>query len=152
VKFELIFVGKTSEKFLTEGIDSYFRKLKYFIPLEIITISPSKSKTALSHIESEEIFKHITPKDFIILLDEKGKQLDSVRLSGQIQKWMNQSLKKIVFITGGAYGVDESVKERADYIWALSDLTFTHQMVRLILLEQLYRAMTIIKGTSYHHE
>jgi 23S rRNA (pseudouridine1915-N3)-methyltransferase len=72
-------------------------------------------------------------------------------LSKQIQKWMNQSYKKIVFLTGGAYGVSDLIRERANFIWSFSNLTFTHQMVRLLLTEQLYRAMTILKGESYHH-
>jgi 23S rRNA (pseudouridine1915-N3)-methyltransferase len=148
MRFELVFVGKTTEKYLAEGLDIYIKKLKYYMPSDIIIVH---SKTSSVDNEAEIILKGITSKDFVILLDEKGKKLDSVMLSKEIQKWMNQSYKKIVFITGGAYGVNMHVRKRADFIWSLSDLTFTHQMIRLLLSEQLYRAMTILKGESYHH-
>jgi len=150
MKLELVFVGKTSERFLAEGIDLYLKKLQHYLPTEILIIPPAKINAP--SIESENILKRITPKDLVVLLDETGKQFSSVDLSKQMQKWMNQSLKKIVFITGGAYGVDEAIKRRADFIWSFSKLTFTHQMIRLMLVEQLYRAMTIIRGESYHHE
>jgi 23S rRNA (pseudouridine1915-N3)-methyltransferase len=148
MKFELIFVGKTTEKYLTEGIDIYLKKLKYYVPADIVIVN---SKSSSADDEANAIVKKISSNDFLILLDEKGRQLDSSTLSKQIQKWMNQSYKKIVFITGGAYGVNDSLRKRANFIWSLSDLTFTHQMVRLLLTEQLYRAMTILKGEAYHH-
>jgi 23S rRNA (pseudouridine1915-N3)-methyltransferase len=152
MKIELLFVGKTSERFLTEGIEIYSEKLKHYLQVEIIIIPPSKAKARSKGEESEAILRRINPGDYVVLLDESGDQLSSVDLSKQIQKWMNQSFKKIVIITGGAYGVDQSLLKRADFLWSFSQLTFTHQMIRLVLLEQLYRAMTIIKGESYHHD
>jgi 23S rRNA (pseudouridine1915-N3)-methyltransferase len=152
MKIELLFVGKTSERFLTEGIEIYSEKLKHYLQVEIIIIPSSKAKARTKGEESEVILRRINPRDYVVLLDESGNQLSSVDLSKQIQKWMNQSFKKIVIITGGAYGVDQSLMKRADFLWSFSQLTFTHQMIRLILLEQLYRAMTIIKGESYHHD
>jgi 23S rRNA (pseudouridine1915-N3)-methyltransferase len=154
MEFQLIFIGKTTEKFMQIGIEHYFHKLKHYIPAKIIVIPSSKMKEA-NRYKSEEgmlTLKQISREDFVVLLDEGGKQYGSVELSMQIQKWMNQSHKRILFITGGAYGVSESVKNRANLIWSFSQLTFTHQVIRLMLLEQLYRAMTIIKGESYHHE
>ena len=148
MRFELVFVGKTTEKYLAEGIEIYMKKLKHYIPSDIVTI---QTKTSSAVEEADAILKVLGAKDFIILLDEKGKKLESVMLSKQIQKWMNQSTKKIVFVIGGAYGVNEAIRKRADFVLSLSDLTFTHQMVRLLLVEQLYRAMTILKGESYHH-
>jgi 23S rRNA (pseudouridine1915-N3)-methyltransferase len=148
MKFELVFVGKTTEKHLAEGIEIYMQKLKHYISSGIITIHVKSSSV---DEEAIAVMKVITSKDFVILLDEKGKQFDSVALSKQIQKWMNLSYKKIILITGGAFGVSDILKKRADFTISLSDLTFTHQMVRLLLVEQLYRAMTILKGESYHH-
>jgi 23S rRNA (pseudouridine1915-N3)-methyltransferase len=152
MKFELIFVGKTSEKFLSEGIKNYIDKLEHYIHVEITTIPVSNQAIQSKDQVAREISKRLTSRDFIVLLDEKGKQLNSVDLSLQIQHWMNQSYKKIVFITGGAFGVSDEVKKRANFICSFSQLTFTHQMIRLLLLEQLYRSMTILKGESYHHK
>jgi 23S rRNA (pseudouridine1915-N3)-methyltransferase len=152
MKFEVIFVGKTSEKYLSQGIVHYLHKLNHYIGAEIKIISVSKIRTQTIIDEAESILKNISSRDFVVLLDEKGSQFSSDGLSVQIQKWMNQSYKKVVFIVGGTFGVEERIIKRADLIWSLSKLTFTHQMVRLILLEQLYRAMTILKGEGYHHE
>ena len=154
MKLELIFIGKTSDIFTHECIEHYFHKLKHYISVKIIVIPSSKMKEIADYQkeESKLTLKQILPGDFVVLLDENGVQYRSVELSRQVQKWMNQSHKKIIFITGGAYGVDESVKNRANLLLSFSQLTFTHQMIRLILLEQLYRIMTIIKGESYHHE
>ena|SRR3569832_390174 len=151
MKFELIFVGKTREKFLQQGIETYLGKLNHYISAEIVTVPVAKSRDQKNE-ESNTIMKRIASNEVMVLLDEKGKRFTSVDLSVEIQKWMNQSVKKIVFVTGGAYGVNDLAKRRANYVWSLSKLTFTHEMVRLILLEQLYRAMTIIKGEAYHHE
>jgi 23S rRNA (pseudouridine1915-N3)-methyltransferase len=148
MKFEMIFVGKTTENYLAEGIEMYMKKLKHYVTSDIVYIH---SKSSSAKEEGLAILKAISSQDFIILLDEKGKEMDSMMLSKQIQKWMNQSYKKIVFLTGGAYGVSDLIRERANFIWSFSNLTFTHQMVRLLLTEQLYRAMTILKGESYHH-
>jgi 23S rRNA (pseudouridine1915-N3)-methyltransferase len=152
MKFELIFIGKTQEKYLEQGIVFYLDKLNHYIGTEVKITAPAKTKNQATISESDSILKNISPKDFIVLLDEKGSQLSSEALSMQIQKWMNFSYKKVVFIVGGAFGVDERIKTRANFTWSISKLTFTHQMVRLILLEQLYRAMTILNGESYHHD
>jgi 23S rRNA (pseudouridine1915-N3)-methyltransferase len=152
VKFEILFIGKTTEKYLTQGIVLYLEKLNHYIGTEVKIIPASKNKTRGTADESEAILKTFSSRDFIVLLDEKGTEQTSENLSNRIQNWMNVSYKKVVFIVGGAYGVDERIRQRADFIWSLSKLTFTHQMVRLILLEQLYRAMTILKGEGYHHE
>ena len=151
MKLKLIFVGKTTDKFLQEGIELYLQKLKHYLLVDVLVIPSGKNRVQIKNEESDNILKHISSKDFVVLLDEKGKDLSSIDLSIQMQKWMNQSYKKVVFITGGAFGVDDRVRKRADFVWSFSHLTFTHQMIRPMLLEQLYRAMTILKGESYHH-
>lgn len=154
MKFEFYFIGKTAENYLTVGIESYHKKLGYYMNTEIRTIpvSPDKNKLKALKEESVKILKRISVHDFVIVLDEKGKAFSSPELSKQIQQVMNQSYSKIIFIVGSAYGIDVDLKNRANLILTFSKFTFTHQMIRLMLVEQVYRAMTIIKGESYHHE
>ncbi len=153
MKFELFFVGKTSEKYLQEGIDQYHKRLLHYLPLKLIYIpnsSLSNHEKALQE-EGEQILDRISPRDFLIVLDENGSMLSSIELAQKMQKWMLDSHSKIIFVTGGAYGFSDTVKKRANYSLSASQFTFTHQMIRLILLEQLYRAMTIVRNESYHH-
>ena len=102
--------------------------------------------------EEKNILSKLRPADFIVVLDENGVEAGSRQLAGKMQKWMELGKSRIVFVVGGAYGISPSLKKRSDYLLSLSKLTFTHQMVRLILAEQLYRAMTIIKNEKYHHD
>ena len=120
--------------------------------IKIFPVSPEKNKSKALHEESSKILKSITAHDFVVVLDEKGKQFSSVELSKEIQKVLNRSYQRMVFIIGSAYGLDQELIQRADMILSFSKFTFTHQMIRLILLEQAYRAMTILKGESYHHD
>jgi 23S rRNA (pseudouridine1915-N3)-methyltransferase len=154
MKFEFFFIGKTSEGYLAEGIERYQKKLVFYMNTEIkiIPASTEKNKTKALKEEAGKILKLISASDLVIVLDENGKQFSSVDLSKEIQRTMNQSYSKIVFIVGSAYGIDDSLKMRANQMLSFSKFTFTHQMIRLLLLEQIYRAMTILKGESYHHE
>lgn len=151
MKFQIIFVGKTEDEFISVGIERYLSKLNHYVKSEIISVNRGGLKSAIA-LEEKKILNKLNSSDYVVLLDEKGKLLSSVQLSSHIQKWMNQSFKRIVFITGGAFGVSEDIKKRANFIWSVSPLTFTHQMIRVILTEQLYRAMTILNGESYHHK
>jgi 23S rRNA (pseudouridine1915-N3)-methyltransferase len=153
MKFELFFVGKTSEKYLQEGIDQYVKRLQHYLPLKIHVIPPSTNtnKAKVLEEESEAMLKRLDSRDLLVLLDENGTVLTSVELAAKMQKWMLESHSKVVFITGGAYGFSESLRQRANFTLSASRLTFTHQMIRLILVEQLYRAMTIVRNESYHH-
>jgi 23S rRNA (pseudouridine1915-N3)-methyltransferase len=101
--------------------------------------------------EAEQALKKTAPQDYVIVLDERGRQFTSAGLSNEIQQIMNKAYPKIIFITGSAYGIDDLLKQRANCILSFSTFTFTHQMIRLLLLEQVYRAMTILKGEGYHH-
>jgi len=154
MKFEFYFIGKTSEKYLSSGIETYYTKLGHYMKSEIKVIpgSTEKKKSKALRDESVRILKMISNNDFVIILDEHGKLLSSPELSKEIQAIMNKSFSRIVFITGSAYGIDGELKKRANLLLSFSKFTFTHQMIRLLLLEQVYRAMTILKGESYHHE
>jgi 23S rRNA (pseudouridine1915-N3)-methyltransferase len=155
MKIELFFVGKTTEAFLRSGMDEYAKRLKHYIAVTEIVFEPSKnSKTDVSRAikeESEKMLSKIKPSDFVIALDERGKAIDSVHLSSLIGNHQQNGTGKIIFLTGGAYGLDDTVRKRANLILSFSKFTFTHQMIRLLLMEQIYRAMTILKNEKYHH-
>ncbi len=154
MKFELFFIGKTNEKYLATGIESYLGRLNHYCKTEIkiIPLSIEKDRAKVLIEESGRILKLVSSKDFLVILDEQGKQFSSVDFSKKLQLAMNQSYSKIIFVIGSAYGIDAALKERAKLILAFSKFTFTHQMIRLILIEQVYRSMTILKGESYHHD
>ena len=155
MKLEFFFVGKTSESFLKNGVDEYLKRLKHYIPVTEIMIEPSRfSKTdAKKSIaeESEKMLKKIKPADFIVVLDERGKSLASEELAVLLEKHQQSGTQKMIFITGGAYGFSDAVRQRANLLLSFSKFTFTHQMIRLLLAEQVYRAMTILKNEKYHH-
>jgi 23S rRNA (pseudouridine1915-N3)-methyltransferase len=153
MKVQCFFVGKTSVKYLEEGIQVYLKRLIHYLPVETIVI-PSPNITNSSELvkkESDAILKKITEKDFVIVLDEKGKEHTSVQFADLMSKLMVRGLSKVVFIIGGAYGVSEEVRKRANLVLSFSKFTLTHQMIRLFLMEQLYRAMTIIRNEQYHN-
>ena len=154
MKFTLIHVGKTTEEYIKDGVAVYMKRLQHYMASTEIFISPSKEKERTKALLEEEklIRRNIMPGDFIIILDEAGKEFTSAALAEKFEKWMVQGITRIVFITGGAYGISSSLKKSSSFMLSLSKMTFTHQMVRLILAEQLYRAMTIIKKEGYHHE
>ncbi len=155
MKITLLFTGKTREKYIETGIKEYSGRLRHYIPLEIIVLPDIKSTRGLSqneHMEKEGalILKRIPDRARVILLDERGRKPDSIQMAEYFEK---KSLEgaDLCFIIGGPYGFSEAVYSRADDKISLSNLTFSHQMVRLIFLEQLYRSFTIIKGLPYHH-
>ena len=157
MKITLLTVGKTDKDWVRQGLDIYVSRLKHYIPFSIVEIPELKNVSALSkdQIKSKEgelILKNIRPTDDVILLDEKGKQYTSVELAKIIQDKISYAGKDIIFIIGGAYGFSDAVYQRANSKLSLSKMTFSHQMVRAIFAEQLYRAFTIIKGEPYHHE
>jgi 23S rRNA (pseudouridine1915-N3)-methyltransferase len=156
MKITLLIIGKTEDAYLKEGIDKYLKRLKHYIKIEIVEIAELKNTKALTQEqqkakEAELILKKITAIDHLILLDENGVQLSSTQFAAYIDKKAVGSVSNLVFIVGGPYGFDESVYQRANDKISLSKMTFSHQMVRLFFVEQLYRAFTIIKGEPYHH-
>jgi 23S rRNA (pseudouridine1915-N3)-methyltransferase len=157
MKITLLVVGKTEDRYLIEGIDKYLNRLKHYIGFNIIVIPEVKNTKNLSEAqqksrEGELILKHTVNTDTVILLDEKGKKYTSVLFANYLNKQMIGSVQHMIFVIGGPYGFDESVYKRANGSISLSDMTFSHQMVRLFFVEQLYRAFSILKGEPYHHE
>lgn len=157
MKITLLVVGKTEDRYLIEGIDKYLNRLKHYIGFNMIVIPDVKNTKNLSEAqqksrEGELILKHIGNADTVILLDEKGKKYTSVLFANYLNKQMIGSVQHMIFVIGGPYGFDESIYKRANGSMSLSDMTFSHQMVRLFFVEQLYRAFSILKGEPYHHE
>jgi 23S rRNA (pseudouridine1915-N3)-methyltransferase len=157
MKITFLTVGKTTNAHLIKLQEEYQNRLKFYIPFETIIIPELKNTKSLSIQEQKEkeadlILKALDTSDEVILLDEKGKQYTSVGFSEFISKKMLASHKRMVFVVGGPYGFSERVYQRGNGKISLSAMTFSHQMIRLIFTEQLYRAMTILKGEPYHHE
>ena len=157
MKITLLTVGKTTNKQLIQLQDEYQNRLKFYIPFELLVIPELKNTKNLSIREQQEkeadlILKQFEATDDVILLDEKGKQYTSLGFSEYISKKMLASNKRMIFVVGGPYGFSERIYLRANGKISLSAMTFSHQMIRLIFVEQLYRAMTILKGEPYHHE
>jgi len=156
MKTILILVGKTTDKHFQAGISDYAERIEHYMPFDIVTIPELKNTKSLSEdqqktMEGELILKQLQPSDTLVLLDEHGKELRSIELA----KWLEQkqqTARRLVFVIGGPYGFSEAVYKRANEQLSLSKLTFSHQMVRLVFTEQIYRACTIIKGEPYHHE
>ena len=148
----LICTGKTSEKYVSEGIRIYAERLKHYCKFNLLEIESGKGDIGtIKKKESGLILKKTNEKDFLILLDEKGKEFSSAAFAEAITHHQNISTKHIVFVIGGAYGFSEEIYQRANMKLALSRMTFPHQLVRIIFLEQLYRAFTILRGEKYHH-
>lgn len=157
MKITFLTVGKTEGAWLKEGIDKYIKRLKHYTRLEIIEIDELKNTKSLTEAqqkakEAELILKKITPSDHVVLLDENGSTLTSTQFAAYIDKRALGSVGNLTFVTGGPYGFDSSVYQRANDKISLSAMTFSHQMVRLFFVEQLYRAHTILKGEPYHHQ
>ena len=145
MRFRFVWIGKTRDKNWRALQDEYLARLSHFIKCEIVEVKEGGG----TEIEGKRILENLNQSQFALLLDIKGNLISSRQLSGEIEKWQNRALKEIVFIVGGAEGVAGAVVERADFSLSLSSFTFTHDAARVILLEQLYRAFTIIKGFPY---
>lgn len=153
----LLTIGKTDSKQLEELISIYKKRLSHYVKFEVDTISDIKNSKNLSKQQQKQkegglILKQIIPSDFLIVLDENGKQFSSVEFSNLLQKRMNSGIKNLVFVIGGPYGFSNEVYLRANSKISLSKMTFSHQMVRLFVVEQIYRAFTILKNEPYHHD
>ena len=157
MKITLIAIGKTEDKYLIDGIEKYLNRLKHYINFNLLIIPDVKNTKNLTEAqqkskEAESIHKQISNSDVVVLMDEKGKKYTSVQFSDYLNKQMICSVQHMIFVIGGPYGFDETVYSRANGKISLSDMTFSHQMVRLFFVEQLYRAFSILKGEPYHHE
>jgi len=153
---EIWSLGKENDAFIEEGIRHYFQKTKPWNSVDLVLLqTPKKAATTdierTKQQEEELILKKLQPQHYLILLDERGKNLSSPQWAQQFQQCMNQGVKTLVLLIGGAYGVSDAVKKKANQTWSLSNLVFPHQLVRLILAEQVYRAFSILNNSPYHH-
>lgn len=155
MKVILIAVGDNEDAYLAKGFELYEKRLSHYLSFETQLIptlkNKAKNKEAAMQAEAKEILKKLAPTDLLILLDDKGKEYSSEDFAGQVQKYLNMPCKRMVFLIGGAFGFAPEIYQRANQKLSLSKMTFNHQMARLFFLEQLYRAMTILKGEPYHH-
>lgn len=156
MKIKFFAIGKEHEPYIKSGVQDFTQRIAHYYSVEWKILSPPKYAAALSEPqlklkEAGLIFSNIRSEDFLIALDEHGRMTDSLQFASFIQDKANNSVKQLVFLIGGAYGLDEAIMKRANFTWSLSPLTFPHQLVRLILAEQVYRACTIIRNEKYHH-
>ncbi|MBP3943896.1 23S rRNA (pseudouridine(1915)-N(3))-methyltransferase RlmH [Sphingobacteriaceae bacterium WQ 2009] len=157
MKISLVCIGKTDEKYLLEGIEKYMKRLKFYVNFTLVVIPDIKNVKNLSQEQQKEkeaqlILKHVQQTDTLILLDEHGKAYRSLEFSAYFEKALLNSVQHMIFVIGGPYGFDAQVYARANHKISLSNMTFSHQMIRLFFVEQVYRAFSIMKGEPYHHE
>lgn len=157
MKINLILVGKTNSKTNESIIDDYSERVKHYTPFDVTVIPELKNTKSLSQdqqktLEGEQILRQVQDSDYVVLLDEHGQELRSIEFATWIGKKQQAVSRRLVFIIGGPYGFSPAIYQRANEKLSLSKMTFSHQMVRMIFIEQLYRAFTILKGEQYHHE
>lgn len=157
MKISMWSIGKTHEGYVKTGIDDFTKRIGKYHSVEWQVIAPPKNaglmqEAELKKKEAEIILQLLKPDDYLCALDERGKPFSSEGLAKFLQQRANESVRQLVFLIGGAYGLDEVVWKRANHLWSLSELTFPHQLVRLILSEQVYRACTINRNEKYHHK
>ena len=157
MKIVLLVIGKTNEQYLNEGISQYQKRLQHYTQFEILEIPNIKNSKNFSNIElmrkeGELILKQLQSSDYLVLLDDKGEGFTSNKFAQKLQSWMLTGKKRLVFVVGGSYGFFEDIYIRGNEELSLSKMTFSHQMVRLFFVEQLYRGYTILNNEPYHHE
>lgn len=157
MNIQLLTIGKTKNKNIADGIEEYLKRLRRYVPYEIIEIPDLKNSGRMTREEQKEaeghlILNKLSPGDYLILLDERGRQYTSIEFAGKLETILSSGKKKLIFAVGGPYGFSKSVYDRANELLSLSKMTFNHEMVRLFITEQVYRGMTILKGEPYHHE
>ncbi len=150
---QLWMISKTTMPFVKEGVEVFTKRIKRYYPFKLVVFPAVKSKSAKQSkkLEAENILAKVPTHSCLVLLDEKGKSMDSIAFANCVQTYLNQSKKHLIFVVGGAYGFDDSIKQKANQLISLSDMTFSHQLIRLIFCEQLYRACTILRGEKYHN-
>jgi len=156
MKIQFWSVGKPHEAYTKAGIEDFTQRVTKYFPVEWNIIAPPKNAAALGDNELKKaeasiLLNQLSKDDFLVLLDERGKMISSPELANFIQQQANNSCKRLVFLIGGAFGVEDAVFKRANYTWSLSKLVFPHMLVRLILAEQVYRACSILRNEKYHH-
>lgn len=157
MKIQLWSVGKAHESYVKEGVEDFTRRISKYYPVEWRIFSPARQtansvENEIKKIEAQTILNALQKDDYLVLLDEDGKQISSPQLASFIETRANSSVRQLVFLVGGAFGVNDDIKHRSNFTWSLSQLVFPHQLVRLLLAEQIYRVCTIIRNEKYHHE
>ena len=157
MKIQLLWVGRTAKSYVSEAIDEYAGRIGRYMPFETVQLADVKNAGHLTSSEvrdreGEMILRALRSDDMVVLLDDKGREYTSIEFASWIGGMANRSVRQLVFVIGGAYGFSQGVYDRADALLSISRMTFSHQIVRPIFLEQLYRAMTILRGEPYHHE
>lgn len=151
----ILAIGKKNDPKMLAAVEEYIKRLSHYTKLNWklveAKVTSSMIPDQIKDAESDVLIKHLPSSSAVVLLDETGENLSSPQLAKKLQGYKNSSTKNLVFVIGGSYGVSEKVKDRSDFVWSLSNLVFPHQLVRLILIEQLYRAHTILAGEKYHH-
>jgi len=156
MQIEIWSIGKENENYIEDGIQYYFNKTKPYISISLQILQlPKKLQTTditrTKALEEDLILKKLQHHHYLVLLDERGKTLNSIQWSQQLQQCMNQGIKTMVILIGGAFGVSDQIKQKAKQTWSLSNLVFPHQLVRLIVAEQVYRSLSILNNSPYHH-
>ena len=158
MKLAIIWVGKTSTDYIGKAIDTYVQRIGHYMPVEVVEVADVKNAknmdvAQLRQKEGELIIRQLRADDYVVFLDDKGKQMSSTEFANWIDKLnMNSSIKRLVFVIGGAYGFSLEAYKQAKSFLSISKMTFSHQIIRPILVEQVYRAMTILRGEPYHHD
>lgn len=157
MKIALLMIGKTDARYFAEAIDEYRQRLTHYVPFEMQVIPDIKNAKSLSESQQKEregemLLKALQAGDYVVLLDERGKEMTSKQFASYLEKKMGSVSRRLVFIIGGPYGFSEALYKIANEKLSLSQMTFSHQMIRLLFIEQIYRAMTILNGEPYHHE
>jgi len=157
MKLVLWSIGKQNESYVKEGVEEFTGRINRYFPCEWKIMAPPRNAATMSEaeqkeVESKTLLENMDPVDYMVLLDERGKMLTSPALSKMISERAVNGARRIHFVIGGAFGVTDAVRKRADLVWQLSQLVFPHQLVRLILAEQIYRACSILRNEKYHHE
>lgn len=157
MKIQFWSIGKNNEQYIKTGVEDFTQRISKYYPVEWTIIPLPKNAGMMSEMdlkkkEGEIVLEWLKKDDYLVALDENGKQFSSESLADFIMKRSNESIKNLIFLIGGAFGLDDMILKKANYIWSLSPLTFPHQLVRLILAEQVYRACTILRNEKYHHK
>ena len=157
MKIQLWSIGKTHETYVREGVEEFTKRILKYYPVEWKIFSNARQtvnteENDIKKNEAQTILQALQKDDYLVLLDENGKQISSPQLASFIESRANSSVRQVIFLIGGAFGVDENIKTRSNFIWSFSQLVFPHQLVRLMLVEQIYRACTIIRNEKYHHQ
>ncbi len=157
MKIRLWSIGRSHETYVKEGIEDFTKRISKYYGVDWKIFAPARQtanslETDIKKHEARTILDYLQKDDYLVLLDEKGRQISSPQLAAFIEQSTSSSVRQLIFLIGGAFGVDDAIRSRANFIWSLSHLVFPHQLVRLMVAEQIYRACSIIRNEKYHHE